>query len=437
MRFDRMAFSAVALSAIIGALTPTIAQELPMAEAETVGMSSARLGKIKEVFGREIEAGGLPGAVIMIVRDGKLIYSEALGFQDKASGKLMSKDSVFRILSMTKPLTSVAAMMLVEDGAISLPDPVSKFFPALSNMKVAVMDKDGKVTFEPAKKQMTVQDLLRHTAGLDVPEFTPVQQIKDAYLNGKIYDPSGGLGEYRKLTPEQQVAALANVPLGSEPGAYWRYSVATDLLGRVIEAVSGKRLGEFLDERLFRPLKMKDTAFFVPESNWNRIAQPLPTDPITKKPATPMLDIRTKPASDSGAAGSVSTAGDYLRFCQMMLDGGILQGARILSPTTIKLMASDHLGQRSSDTFSPGGITFGVEGYTFGLGFMVRQNVGLSGIPGSQGEYMWAGAGGTFFWIDPKERMAVVMMAQTPSAIRIKYRHLIKQLVAQAIEKSY
>ena len=420
--------AALLLSAVV------FGQGLPTAKPESVGMSSERLGRIKTTLQREIDADRMPGAVIMIARKGKLVYSEAIGFQDKAAGKPMPKDAIFRIYSMTKPLASVAAMMLVEEGRIQLTDPVSKYLPPFAKMEVLVTDKDGKTSREPAKRLITIQDLLRHTAGLAYGEFSAVPELKAAYAEAKLFQPGGIVAESRLITPEEFTNGIAKAPLVHQPGTNWEYSMAVDVLGRVVEAVSGQRLSAFLEERLFRPLKMVDTGFMVPAAKVSRIAEPLAKDGLTGKPSDPMLDIKIQPLNDSGGGGAVSTAADYLRFCQMMLDGGKLDGKRYLSPTTVKLMTSDHLGTRTATPFSPGALLMGVEGYTFGLGFMVRTGAGLAAVPGSEGEYMWAGAGGTFFWIDPKEQLAVVYMAQTPGAIRPVYRRLVKQLVGSAVE---
>jgi CubicO group peptidase (beta-lactamase class C family) len=409
------------------------AEVLPTAEPVTVDVSPDRLSRIRTVLQKEIDADRMPGAVVMIARRGQLIYSEAIGFQDKAAGKPMTKDAIFRIYSMTKPLASVAAMMLVEEGRMQLTDPVAKFLPQFAKMDVLVTDKDGKTTRETAKRQMTIQDLFRHTAGFAYGEFSNVPEIKAAYAEAKLYQP-GITAESRMITPDQFVTGIAKAPLVHEPGTTWEYSMAVDVLGRVVEAISGERLSAFLDERLFRPLNMVDTGFKVPEAQWSRIAEPLPKNPLTGGPNDVMLDVKIDPLNDSGGGGAVSTAADYLRFCQMMLNGGTLDGRRYLSPTTVKLMTSDHLGNRPGSPLTPGALLMGVDGYTFGLGFMVRQGPGLAGVSGSEGEYMWAGAGGTFFWIDPKEQLAVVYMAQTPGAVRPYYRRMIKALVAQALD---
>lgn len=410
-------------------------KDFPTSSPESVGMSSERLQKIRSALQKEIDANRMPGAVVMIAKNGKLVYSESIGYQDKQSGIPMKANSIFRIYSMTKPIVSVATMMLVEDGVIQLTDPVSKFFPALSNMQVLVTNKDGISSLEPAKRPITIQDLLRHTAGLDYGEFTNIPQIRSAYAEAALFQPEGAVADSRHLTPEQEVAAFARVPLAAQPGTVWKYSMSVDLLGRVLEAASGKKLGDLLAERIFKPLGMADTGFTVPASEWKRIAEPLINDPLTGKPNGEMLNVKAEPKNDSGGAGAVSTASDYLRFTQMLLNEGKLNGVRYLSPTTVRLMASDHLAGRAGFPVTPGQLLMGVEGYTFGLGFMVRQEAGIAAVPGSPGEYMWAGASGTFFWIDPKENMTVIMMAQTPGSIRSVFRRQIKQLVAQAIVK--
>jgi CubicO group peptidase (beta-lactamase class C family) len=429
----KIAFKLLLVTTSLVLANPAFAEVLSIAKPETVDVSPDRLSRIRTTLQKEVDADRMPGAVVMIARRGQLIYSEAIGFQDKAAGKPMSKDTIFRIYSMTKPLASVAAMMLVEEGKMQLTDPVAKFLPQFSKMEVLVTDKDGKTSRVPAKRQITIQDLFRHTAGFAYGEFSNVPELKAAYAEARLFDPVI-TAESRMITPEQFVAGIAKAPLVHEPGTTWEYSMAVDVLGRVVEAISGQRLSAFLDERLFRPLNMSDTGFKVPEAQQARIAEPLAKNPLTGAANDIMLDVKLEPLNDSGGGGAVSTAADYLRFCQMMLNGGALDGRRYLSPTSIKLMASDHLGSRPGAPLTPGALLMGVEGYTFGLGFMVRQGPGLAAVPGSEGEYMWAGAGGTFFWIDPKEQLAVVYMAQTPGAIRPYYRRMIKSLVAQALE---
>jgi len=420
------------------ALAPAIAmaQGIPAARPETVGLSPARLDHLKTWLQGEVDQGRIPGAVVMIVRDGKLAWSQTVGYLDKDAGKPLTKDAIFRIYSMTKPMVSVAAMMLVEDGRLQLTDPVSKYLPEFDKMNVAVASTDaaGVVTYSmvPAAKPITVHDLLRHTSGLGYAEITRNAALKKAYIDAGVYADNGTDYDSRMVTPQREVEGLAKAPLSTQPGSNWEYGMSVDVLGRVVEAASGMRLSAFLDERLFKPLKMVDTGFQVPEAQRARIAQPLAIDPATKAP-NKVLDVTVAPLNDSGGAGAVSTASDYLRFADMMLRGGELDGQRILSPTTVRLMTSDSLGVRTTVPLTPGELLMGVQGYTFGLGFMVRQGPGLAGVPGSEGEFMWAGAAGTFFWVDPKQNLAVVAMMQVPGPMRPGYRRALKQMVYAAI----
>jgi len=416
---------------------PALAQPLPAAKPEQVGMSSQRLAHIMPLLKQEVDAGRIPGAVVMVARKGKLVFSDSVGFQDKNAGTPMKSDAVFRIYSMTKPLVSVAAMMLVEEGRIQLTDPLSKYFPACKNMMVSVPRADSvyaRVTYNlvPADREITVQDLMRHTSGLAYGEITQNAPVRDAYAKAGVFQP--GVRDYdsRDVTPAEFVERLCKAPLAQQPSTMWEYSLSVDMLGRVVEAASGQRLADFLEERLFKPLKMADTGFWVPGAKMSRLAQPLPVD-IASGAKTNVIDVGAAPKNDSGGAGGVSTASDYLRFAQAMLNGGQLDGQRILSRSTVALMTSDHLGTRIATPTQPGELLMGVQGYTFGLGFMVRQGQGVAGVPGSQGEFMWAGYAGTFFWIDPKEELAVVYMTQAPSPIRASYRRLVKQLVYSAI----
>lgn len=401
-------------------------------------MSSARLSKIKEAFEREIADAKIPGAVIMVARKGKLVYNESLGAQDKDAGKPMSKDAIFRIYSMTKPFTSIAAMMLMEDGKLQLTDPVSKFLPELKSLQVSVPSANALAQSihvpVAAERQPTIQDLLRHTAGLSYGEITTNPLVKQSYTKVNLFKPDFDYNT-TDLSPEQFVQGLASTPLAHQPGTVWEYSLATDVLGRVVEKVSGKRLGEFLEERLFGPLKMTDTAFSIRQDKTDRLAQAFQKDPATGSPNR-LLDVSKPPQNDSGGAGAVSTASDYLRFTQMLLNGGELDGARVLSPTTIALMASDHLGSDIKQPAQPGELLLGAKGYTFGLGFAVRKEQGIAGFPGSAGDYNWAGYGGTYFWVDPQQELVAVLMTQAPGPSRAYYRRLLRQTVYQAITES-
>jgi CubicO group peptidase (beta-lactamase class C family) len=399
-------------------------------------MSSERLGRIGAALKVEIDQGRIPGAVVLIARHGKLVYGESFGYRDKAAGVAMTKDTIFRIYSMTKPLVSVAAMMLVEDGKVQLTDPVSKFLPALKSMQVSVAQTDAefaKVTYATvsAAREMTVQDLLRHTAGLAYGEITQNAPVKKAYQDAGIFKTAIEF-DARDLTPAEQVERLARAPLAHHPGTVWDYSLASDVLGRVVEAASGMRLSEFLDQRLFRPVGMADAAFWVPPAKLARLAQPLAVDPATGNPIR-LIDVSAVPAADSGGAGGVASASDYLRFAQMLLDGGRAGDTRVLSRTTVALMSSDHLGTRIAAPVTPGELLLGTPGYTFGLGFAVRQGPGVAGVHGSQGEFMWGGYAGTYFWVDPKEDLVAVYMSQATGPTRPWYRRLVKNLTYQAI----
>jgi len=433
----RFTLGAALIGAFLLVTSTAHTQSLTQAPPEEAGVSAKKLDKIRETLKSEIDAGKLPGTVVMVARKGKLIYADAVGAQDKAEGKAMSLDSVFRIYSMTKPFVSVAAMMLVEDGKIQLTDPISKFLPAFKNQQVSVARADAqfaRVTYTavPADREATVQDLLRHTAGLAYGEITVNAPVKAAYGAAGVHLPNARDFDSRDMTSAEQAERVGKAPLAHQPGRVWEYSLASDILGRVVEAASGKRLGEFLDERMFKPLRMTDTAFWVPVDKMARLAQPLPVDLASGQP-NKLIDVSAQPKNDSGGAGAVSTARDYLRFAQMMLNGGQLDGERVLSRTTVALMTSDHLGTHISAPVTPGELGLGTLGYGFGLGFAVRLAPGIAAVPGSQGDYMWAGYAGTYFWVDPKEELAVVYMSQAPSPIRAHYRRLIRQLVYQAI----
>ena len=425
-----------ALAFVVTALCPSAllqAQSLPSATPESVGMSAQRLARIKEAFAQEIDKGNLPGVVVLVARKGKLVYSETIGFQNKEAGKPLSKDAIFRIYSMTKPLVSVAAMMLVEDGRMQLNDAVSKFIPVVKGLHVSAAKADGefaRIAYSPVPtdREMTVQDLLRHTSGLAYANLTLNSPVKEAYAKGGID------GDPRGLTPAQEIESFSKSPLAHQPGTVWEYSLSTDMLGRVIEAVSGKRLADFMEERLFRPLEMKDTGFWVTQEKMSRLAEALPLDAWSGQP-NKLLDVSAVPNNDSGGGGGVSTAADYLRFAQMMANGGQLDGKRYLSRTTVELMTSDHLGTRiqALSPMTPGEVLLSTPGYTFGLGFAVRQAAGVAGVSGSAGEFMWGGYAGTYFWVDPKEQLVGVYMTQAPSPIRAYYRKLFKQLVYSAI----
>jgi len=393
---------------------------LPSARPEQVGLSTERLGQLGQVLRQEIAKGKIPGAVALVARKGRIAYYEAFGARDPATRAPMTRDAIFRIYSMTKPVTSVAIMMLQEEGRLVLNDPVSKFLPQLTKLQVAVEKKDasGQPALElaPAQREITIHDLLRHTSGFTYGGRTTNLTVKEAYAREGV--------DARDLTNAELVDRLAKVPLAHQPGTAWEYSRSVDVLGRVVEVISGKSLGGFFADRIFRPLGMKDSGFSVPQAQQGRLAQAFPIDPATGDKIA-LIDVTTPPRYESGGGGAVSTTDDYVRFAQALLNGGRLDRARLLSRTTVAFMASDHLGPISATIRRPG--------YTFGLGFQVRKDVGLDGQSGSIGEYGWAGAGGTYFWVDPKEQVVAILMTQAPGPARVYYRQLFKELVQQAI----
>lgn len=403
--------------------TPGAAQGLPTAKPEEVGLSSQRLARTTEIVKGQIAKGRYPGAVALVARRGKVVYFEALGQRDPQSGAPMTKDAIFRLYSMTKPFTSAAMMMLVEDGKVLLNDPVSRYLPALTNLQVSVPRVDaqtGKVTYTlvPAEREMTIQDLLRHTSGL-VYEDTSHAEVRAAYLKEGV--------AWKDVTPAEQIERLAKVPLAHQPGGAWEYSYSTDVTGRVIEAITGTTLGQFLQERIFAPLSMTDTGFLVPAAKAGRLAQPFAKDPVTGEAVT-LLDVTVPQKNDAGGAGAAGTVADYARFCQMLLDGGHLGSTRLLGRATVAQMTADHLGD------IPVASPILARGYGFGLGFAVRKETGLHWVTGSAGEYRWSGAAGTAFWVDPKERMILVWMTQgQPGQRRAEDRDLFRQLVQAAL----
>ena len=413
------------------------AQPLPTASPESVGMSSQRLGTLTARFNQEVADKKLPGAVVMVARKGKLVYAQAFGSLNNAAGAGMATDSLFRLYSMTKPLASTALMMLVEDGRVQLTDPVSKWLPSFKNPMVSVATFDpvfSAVGFKlvPANREPTLQDLLRHTSGIAYGELTKNTLVREAYIKAGVFQPTLDF-DARSLPGAQMADGLGKAPLAQQPGTAWEYSLSVDVQGRVVEAVTGKRLGEFLQERLFGPLKMVDTGFHVPAAKAARLAEAFAKDPASGVD-NKLIDVSQVPGNDSGGAGAVGTAGDYLRYCQAMLNGGQLDGVRILSRSTVQLMTADHLGPLlAAAPVNPGALLMGVPGYTFGLGFMVRQADGIAGVHGTAGEFMWAGYAGTFFWAEPKEQLCGVYMTQAPSPLRASYRRLMKDLVSSSI----
>ena len=390
---------------------------LPHAKPESLGLSSARLQRMSDTFKREIDKGTLPGATIMVARRGQIGWFDALGQQSPAAAAPMARDTLFRIFSMTKPIVSVGIMMLIEDGHLLLGDPVAKFIPEFSDQKVGV-ENTGKLELVALKRPMTVQDLLRHTSGITY-DHTGNSLVQQQYQQSRLRS--------RKITNAEHAAIVASLPLICQPGAEWNYSRSTDILGRIIEVVSGKSLSAFLTERILAPLQMAETAFHTAAENAGRLAEPFPTDPWNGDKVQ-LFNMLEKPVMESGGGGLVSTTMDYARFCQMLLSGGTLDGTRIIGRKTLELMASDHLGPEvkvDSPLMPPG--------HGFGLGFAVRTHAGIAPFPGSPGQFFWSGMAGTFFWIDPKEDLFAVFMMQGPGQ-RQYTRTLVRNGVYAAVE---
>lgn len=409
---------------LLSVVLVSIARAAPLPEAlpEDVGMSSARLERLSAAMQRAVDSGELPGVVVVLARDGKLVYSNTFGWQNRAANIRMRVDSIFRVYSMTKPVVSVAAMMLVEEGRLALNEPVAKYIPEFREMKVGVegTDASGKPTFSlvDAKRPITVQDLLRHTSGLTYGGVGPKTQVKKLYDDAGIFSQKWVLADF--------AVALAKLPLQFQPATTWEYGHSTDILGRVVEVASGKTLDAFLTECIFRPLGMRDSGFHVPREKHDRIAEPMPDKYTGKTPE--LIDVREPATFFAGGHGMVSTAGDYLRFAQALLNGGTLGEVTLLGPRTVQFMSSNHLNENISHgpNYIPG------PGYGFGLGFATRLETGQSEWPGSVGEYFWAGYAGTYFWVDPQEGLVAVLMSQEPVR-RQNYRVLLRDLVYQAI----
>jgi CubicO group peptidase (beta-lactamase class C family) len=382
---------------------------------EDVGFSSKRLETTREVLKADVEAKRLPGAVLLIARNGKIAFYDAEGYQDRAAPTPMKKDSIFRVASMSKPITTVAAMILAEENKLDVGAPVAQYLPEFKEVKVGAEGAS-------LKRPMTVQDLMRHTSGLTYGIFgnSPVDQM---YRKANIFGAK---------SLEEMVKTIAGMPLLHQPGEFWEYSVSTDVLGRVVEVVSGMDLDSFVRERITTPLKMKDTGFWVKPEAASRLAKP-------DGPPNPLFESATqKPNVFSGGGGMLSTAGDYARFSQMLLNGGELDGVRVLSPKTIALMTSDQLAA-NVERHTPVALAIGSfgpvpeMGTSFGLGFAVRVDPGRNPMPGSVGDFSWGGITGTLFWVDPQTKLVAVLMAQSPQTMLNVIWRQTRTIVYQAM----
>ena len=405
------------LAALVWAAPAAWSAEIPSTAPEEVGLSSERLERLTGRMNALVEEGAMVGGLGLIARRGRVAYEESYGQADREADRPMTLDTIFRIYSMTKPITSVAVMMLYEEGEFLLNDPVARYLPELADLQVARSTGDGDESLvgqtRPAARQPTIRDLLKHTAGFTY-DFFHQSEVDALYREAELMAPQRSLEEF--------TAALAKLPLAYDPGSRWHYSVSVDVQGALVQAVSGLSFGEFLKRRIFDPLSMADTSFTAPEDSWPRIAQLYspsgasgeeagsnpapPNDGLAAADAWMSDGYREGAVFEGGGGGLLSTARDYLRFCQMLLNGGELDGVRLLSPKSVELMTTDHLAGLSMDLAGEGA------GYGFGLGFAVAKDQGAIGELGSAGEYSWGGAAGTSFWIDPAEEMVGIFMVQ-------------------------
>jgi CubicO group peptidase (beta-lactamase class C family) len=395
------------------------AADLPTAKPESVGMSTQRLGKLKSEMQALVDRNQLPGVVTMVAKDGKVVEFDVAGKRDVESGAPLQKDSIFRIYSMSKPITGVAMMMLFEEGKWQLNDPVSKHIPEFANLKVAkVNPQTGAVTQVAPDHPMTMRELMSHSGGLTYGVFgsTPVDKM---YTDVNVLD--------RDATLQAMIDKLGKIPLLHQPGERWHYSVSADVQGYLVEKLSGQPFPEFLKQRIFDPLGMKDTGFYVPAEKLNRFVSFYTYDKDRKFIAHPGVpDFSKPPGAPSGGGGMVSTAMDYMRFCQMLLNGGELDGHRLLSPLSVQLMRSNVL-PASARTMAPG--------TGFGLDFAVVEDPVAAGGYGGEGTFYWGGYAGTWFWIDPVYKMIVVGMIQIRGDGSPDVRGLSRNLTYQAIIK--
>ena len=388
---------------------------LPYAPSETLGFIPERLERLTAIMACQVEEKKAPGVSMLIARHGRIAYRQSVGAL-RPGGPPMSDDAIFRIYSMTKPVVSVAAMMLLEEGRLLITDPVSKYVPAFANAGVGVANGD-KLDLAPLKRPITVQDLMRHTSGLTY-GFTGASPVQKLVKVANVADSD--------RTSAENVEAMAALPLMHQPGEVWEYSLSTDVLGRIVEIIEGASLGEVLQERLFGPLHMVDTAFYTPESKLSRRADPFSFDFMIAAGADARAST-SPPKFESGGGGLLSTLADYTRFAAMLSFSGAIDGVRILSPRTLAFMASDHLdaGVRKDHYLL-------WPGHGFGLGFAVRTDPGKAPTAGSVGEFFWGGMMGTAFWVSPRDSLFAVLMVQTPEN-REYFRVLFRNLVSAAM----
>jgi CubicO group peptidase (beta-lactamase class C family) len=402
-------------------------QSEPVAAPEELGFANAGLERLSSVMQHEVESGHVPGISMLIVRRGKTGYRRNFGAR-RPGGPPMPSNAIFRIYSMTKPIVTVALMTLLEEGRLFVADPIAKFIPEFANVKAGV-ESNGKLDLVAAKRAITVHDLLRHTSGLTY-AFTGNSAVQHRYGEANLFtgDPANAKQFLtHDLSSAEFIAELAKLPLIAQPGDSWDYSHSTDVIGRLIEIISGKTLGAFLHERIFRPLGMSDTDFHVPAGKYERLAEPFPIDPDGGLPVQ-LIEMHSTPRFESGGGGLFSTMDDYARFAQTLYQNGSFGGTRIIGRKTLEWMTSDHLGPN----VRIGTPSLLQPGHTFGLGLAVRRESGMGQTPGTPGEFFWGGVAGTYFWVAPKEELYAIMMVQAPRQ-RDYFRQLFRTLVYGAL----
>jgi CubicO group peptidase (beta-lactamase class C family) len=394
------------------------------------GLDAGRLERIAVHFDRYVERGAIPGYQVTVARGGEVAYVRSAGHMDRERGTPVAEDTIWRIYSMTKPITSVALMQLYERGAFLLTDPVHRFIPEWRDLEVEVTDDDGTTRLVAPERPMSVRDALMHTTGL-AGAVVPDHPVDRRYHRAVVADPSG-------MTLERAVTLLADLPLKFHPGTRFNYGLSTDICGRLVELLSGRRFDEYLDDHVLGPLGMVDTGFSVPEASAGRLAAcyrytPGAEPELFDDPATSSYLRRRSYLSGSG--GLVSTSADYLRFCRMLLNGGQLDGERIIGRKTLELMSSNHLpGGRDLAAFATGGFgESGFEGVGFGLGFAIGLGPAATAMVGSYGELSWGGAASTGFWVDPVEDLTAVFMTQLMPSVIYPFRAQLRALVYQAL----
>ncbi|MEW6188309.1 MAG: serine hydrolase domain-containing protein [Thermodesulfobacteriota bacterium] len=399
---------------------------------EEVGLSKERLARIEQhLTQRYLTSKKIVGTLTLVARQGKVAYLSPLGLMDRERNKPMTEDTIFRIYSMTKPITSVALMMLYEEGYFQLDDEVYKFIPEWRNLRVYASGNFPLFLTTPPQRPMTIRDLMTHTSGLTY-AFMERTNVDAAYrkLNIGVLGAGGTLRE--------MIEKLAMVPLEFSPGTFWNYSVSTDVLGYLVEVMSGMPFDQYLQKKIFEPLRMADTAFYVPPEKTERFAANYRREPdktLVLEDDPGKSSYGEPPTFFSGGGGLVSTAADYFRFCQMLLNGGELDGARILGRKTIELMTMNHLpeGKDLSELSVSTFTQIATEGNGFGLGFSVHLGSDKSQVIGSVGEYAWGGAASTAFWIDPKEDLIVIFLTQFMPNATFNFRNQLKAIIYPAI----